>query len=206
MDEVEIQPEIRLRRVWHRWKKQNMVSGDCCILLVRFKLLTFTNHQTALVFASGLATQANITQLLQAGDHIVAGDELYGGTNRYFRTCAVKFNVTTSYVDFCDPKKVAAAIQPNTKLVWLETPTNPLLKVSDIEAVSKVVKAANPNIIIVVDNTFLSPYFQSPLTLGADIVMNSITKYINGKCGFRFCRKKVQIDYDLQQFFQVTPM
>lgn len=94
---------------------------------------------------------------------------------------AAKFGLTISYVDFCDLKEVAAAIQPNTKLVWFETPTNPLLKVSDIAAVCSLVKAASSEIITVVDNTFLSPYFQNPLTLGADVVMNSITKYINGK-------------------------
>lgn len=143
-------------------------------------LATLEKADYALTFASGLAAQTNITQLLKAGDHVLAGDELYGGTNRYFRTVAAKFGLTISYVDFCDLAAVKAAIQPTTRLVWFETPTNPLLKVTDISAVCQLVRAASADIITVVDNTFLSPYFQNPLTLGADIVMNSITKYING--------------------------
>lgn len=119
---------------------------------------------------------------------MLAGDELYGGTNRYFRTVAAKFGLTISYVDFCDLAAVKAAIQPTTRLVWFETPTNPLLKVTDIAAVCQLVRTASADIITVVDNTFLSPYFQNPLTLGADIVMNSITKYINGKVHFDFAR------------------
>ncbi|KAI2810374.1 hypothetical protein RDWZM_002630 [Blomia tropicalis] len=143
-------------------------------------LASLDKAKFALVYASGLATQANITQLLKEGDNIVAGDELYGGTNRYFRTCAAKFGISIDYVNFSKPENVERALKSNTKLVWFETPTNPLLKVTDIEAICKIVKKFNSDIIIVVDNTFLSPYFQSPLNFGVDIVMNSITKYING--------------------------
>ncbi|KAH9414839.1 hypothetical protein DERP_008038 [Dermatophagoides pteronyssinus] len=134
----------------------------------------------ALTYASGLATQMSITYLLSAGDHIVAGDELYGGTNRFFRTCASKFGLDIDYANFQNVDEVTNSIKNNTKLIWFETPTNPLLKVSDIRAVCDAVKQKNPNIIIVVDNTFMSPYFQKPLNLGADISMNSITKYMNG--------------------------
>lgn len=118
--------------------------------------------------------------MLKAGDHILAGDELYGGTNRYFRTIAAKFGLAIDYVDFLDVANVRQGLKANTRLVWFETPTNPLLKVTDIETVCKAVKAFNQDILVVVDNTFMSPYFQSPLALGADVSMNSISKYING--------------------------
>lgn len=133
-----------------------------------------------MVFGSGLAATTNITNLLSAGDHILTGDELYGGTNRYFRTIAAKFNLNIDYVDFCDVNKVRDGLKTNTRLVWFETPTNPLLKVADIEVICKIVKDFNKDILVVVDNTFLTPYFQSPLTLGADVSMNSVSKYING--------------------------
>lgn len=130
-----------------------------------------------MTFASGLATQLTIVSLLNAGEHIVAGDELYGGTVRQFR-CLTAFKI--DYVDFCQVANVLAVIQDNTKLVWFETPTNPLLKIADIKNICMEVKKKNPNIIIVVDNTFMSPYFQKPLNLGADLSMNSVTKYMNG--------------------------
>merc|ERR1711936_1329340 len=111
-------------------------------------------------------TTTAITHILQAGDHIVSMDDVYGGTNRYFRKCASRMGIECSFVDATNPENVAAAIRPNTKMVWVETPTNPTLKVVDIRAVA--------------DITFLSSYFQRPLELGADIVMHSLTKYMNG--------------------------
>lgn len=132
------------------------------------------------MFASGLGTQTTITNLLNAGDHILAGDELYGGSNRYFRTVASKFGLTIDYADFQNVNDVVGKLRDNTKLVWFETMTNPLLKVADTETVCKEIKRINPNIIVVVDNTFLSPFFSKPLDFGADISMNSISKYING--------------------------
>merc|ERR1712227_770484 len=133
----------------------------------------------AITFASGLAATNTITQLLKSGDHLVAMDDLYGGTNRYFRKVASKMGIETSFVDATNAQKVAEAIKPNTRMVWVETPTNPTLKVVDIEAVAKITKK-HENIFLVVDNTFLSSYFQRPLELGADIVMYSLTKYMNG--------------------------
>lgn len=156
----------------------NMVC-TCMIILLGLNF-NFLIYNLALTYASGLATQMSITYLLCAGDHIVAGDELYGGTNRFFRTCASKFGLDIDYANFQNVDEVTNSIKNNTKLIWFETPTNPLLKVSDIRAVCDAVKQKNPNIIIVVDNTFMSPYFQKPLNLGADISMNSITKYMNG--------------------------
>lgn len=133
-----------------------------------------------LTFASGLSAQLNITHLLNAGDHIVCFDDLYGGTNRYFRTVAARFGLEISFVDARDPQNVSKALKTNTRLVWMETPTNPTMKLVDIKAVAKVVKEEAPEAILVVDNTFMSSYFQKPLLLGADVVMHSLTKYMNG--------------------------
>merc|ERR1719346_157081 len=133
----------------------------------------------AITFASGLAATSTITQLLKAGDHLVAMDDLYGGTNRYFRRVAANMGIETSFVDATDPQKVAEAIKPNTRMVWIETPTNPTLKVVDIKAVAKITKK-HKNIFLVVDNTFESAYFQRPLELGADVSYYSLTKYMNG--------------------------
>jgi cystathionine gamma-lyase len=134
----------------------------------------------ALCYSSGLAAQLNLTHLLSAGDHIVCFDDLYGGSNRYFRTCAARFGLDISYVDARDPETVLKALKPNTKMIWMETPTNPTMKLVDIKAVAHIVKTHAPQAFLVVDNTFMSSYFQKPLTLGADISMHSLTKYMNG--------------------------
>merc|ERR1711936_713734 len=110
---------------------------------------------------------------------IVAMDDIYGGTNRYFRKCASRMGIECSFVDATNPENVAAAIKPNTRMVWVETPTNPTLKVVDIRAVADITKK-HKDIFLVVDSTFLSSYFQRPLSLGADIVMHSLSKYMNG--------------------------
>ncbi|XP_069127831.1 cystathionine gamma-lyase-like [Argopecten irradians] len=133
-----------------------------------------------MVFASGLATTTAITHLLKQGDHIVSMNDLYGGTNRYFKKVASRMGIETTFVDCTVPKNVATAIKPNTKMVWMETPTNPTMQLVDIEAVVNVVRATNQDIFVVVDNTFMSSFFQRPLSLGADIVMHSLTKYMNG--------------------------
>jgi cystathionine gamma-lyase len=133
-----------------------------------------------LAFASGLAAVTTLfLSLLKSGDHVVAFDDLYGGTRRLFtRIFDERFRVNISYVDARNPDLVEESIGGNTKLVWLETPTNPLLKLCDIKTISEM--AQRRNIPVVVDNTFMSPYFQQPLDLGADIVMHSTTKYLNG--------------------------
>merc|ERR1711953_769056 len=135
--------------------------------------------QFAFTFSSGLAATSTITQLLKAGDHLIAMDDLYDGTNRYFRRVASNMGIETSFVDATNPQKVAEAIKPNTRMVWIETPTNPTLKVVDIKAVSDIAHQ-HENIFVVVDNTFESAYFQRPLELGADITYYSLTKYMNG--------------------------
>lgn len=131
-----------------------------------------------LAFASGMAAETTILSLLSAGDHLVACDDLYGGSYRIFERVMRRYNVETTYVPAGNIAAYEQAIRPNTKLIWLETPTNPLLRLIDIQAVAEI--AHRHNILVVVDNTFASPYFQQPLKLGADIVVHSTTKYING--------------------------
>jgi cystathionine gamma-lyase len=129
-------------------------------------------------FASGLSATMVIMQMLKSGDHVIAGDDMYGGTFRLFdKVLKPGSNLDFSYVDLTKGD-LDKALKPNTKLLWLETPTNPMLKLVDIAALCKKAKAKN--ILVVVDNTFMSPYFQRPLELGADIVVHSTTKYING--------------------------
>jgi cystathionine beta-lyase/cystathionine gamma-synthase len=129
-------------------------------------------------FASGMAATAAVLNSLSAGDHAVVTDDLYGGTYRLFSRVLERYGLQFTYVDMSDLDAVRAAIKPNTKLFWLETPTNPLLKLIDIRAV--VDMRRNSSQIVVVDNTFASPYFQQPLALGADVVVHSTTKYIGG--------------------------
>jgi cystathionine gamma-lyase len=133
-----------------------------------------------LAFASGMAAEATLAiSLLQAGDHILAFDDLYGGTRRLFtRVMVPTCQIEVTYVDARDPLKVRRAIRKNTRLIWLESPTNPLMKLCDIAAIAKISKEAN--LLLIVDNTFLSPYFQKPLRHGADIAVHSTTKYLNG--------------------------
>nr|XP_003225882.1 PREDICTED: cystathionine gamma-lyase [Anolis carolinensis] len=132
-----------------------------------------------LAYASGLAATLNIAHLLKAGDNIVCTDDVYGGTNRYFSKMASDMGLKTVFVDCTKLESLDAAITPQTKLVWIETPTNPMLKVIDIQACAKVVHK-HKGVILAVDNTFMSAYFQRPLALGADICMYSATKYMNG--------------------------
>lgn len=132
-----------------------------------------------LTFASGLGATTTLAALLSAGDHILSTDDAYGGTNRLLRQVVSRMGIETTFTDFCDLKKVSNAIRENTRMIWLETPTNPLLKVVDIAAISKMAKNRG-NIIVVVDNTFLTPYLQRPLDFGADVVVYSLTKYMNG--------------------------
>ena len=139
-------------------------------------IASLENGKYGLAFASGMAAESAVLSLLNAGDHIISCDDLYGGTYRMFERIMGRYNVETSYVPFGG--NYEQAIRPTTKLIWIETPTNPLLRLVDIRAVAEV--AHRHNLLLVVDNTFSSPYFQQPLMLGADIVLHSTTKYING--------------------------
>ena len=131
-----------------------------------------------LAFASGMAAETAILSLLSAGDHIVSCDDTYGGTYRIFERVMRRYNVEASYVAARNVAAYEQAIRPHTKMIWLESPTNPLLDLIDIQSVAAL--AHQKNLLVVVDNTFASPYFQQPLKLGADIVVHSTTKYING--------------------------
>src|SRR6266702_2418294 len=131
-----------------------------------------------LAFASGMAAESAILSLLSAGEHMVSCDDLYGGSYRIFERVMRRYNVETTYVAAGNIAGYERAIRPNTKMIWLETPRNPLLRLIDIQAVAEI--AHRHNLLLVVDNTFASPYFQQPLKLGADIVVHSTTKYLNG--------------------------
>lgn len=131
-----------------------------------------------LAFASGSATTATIVNSLQKGAHLISVNDVYGGTYRYFTKVAVHLGIETSFVNLSDAANIEKEFKPNTKLVWIETPTNPTLRVIDIKAIAE--RAHAHGALLVVDNTFMSPYFQNPIALGADIVVHSVTKYING--------------------------
>ena len=133
-----------------------------------------------LAFASGLAATDTVIRLLSANAHVLAGNDVYGGTFRLFDTVLRRFNLDFTFADTTDPESVAEAMTPSTRLVWLETPTNPYLRITDLRAVAEIVHAHENNPLLVVDNTFATPYLQRPLELGADVVVHSITKYLGG--------------------------
>jgi len=136
------------------------------------------NAKYALAFSSGVAATDAVIKLLQPGDEVIAANDMYGGTYRLFTKVFEKFGIKFIYVDTTNVQNISAAITPKTKLIWIETPTNPLMNITDIAAVATISKAAET--ILCVDNTFASPYLQNPLDLGADIVMHSATKYLGG--------------------------
>ena len=129
-------------------------------------------------FASGMAAVDSCLKLLKAGDHVVCTDDVYGGVSRHFDNILVRYNLEFTYVNTSEPEEVKTAIKSNTKMLWVETPTNPLLKVTDLEAMAKIAK--EHDLIYGVDSTFATPVFLRPLEFGADIVMHSTTKYISG--------------------------
>ncbi|XP_058812407.1 cystathionine gamma-lyase-like [Topomyia yanbarensis] len=154
-------------------------SGNPTRAVLEKCIASLDNGKYGLTFSSGLGVVTAVITMLKAGDHIIAGNTLYGGTLCLFKDVAKKMNMSVDFVDTTDLAKVEAVLKPNSKLVWIESPTNPLLKVVDIEALCAVVHKV-PGMVVVVDNTFLTSFFQRPLDLGADIVMYSLTKYMNG--------------------------
>ncbi len=132
----------------------------------------------ALAFASGLGAATTALLSLSSGDHVVCSDDVYGGVYRLFSKVFVRQGLRVEFVDVGDPERVAAGLRPETKLIWLESPTNPLLKLADIAAISAL--ARERGVLTLVDNTFASPFFQRPLELGADLVLYSTTKYLGG--------------------------
>ena len=156
----------------------------------------------ARVFASGMAAINAIVSMLKSGDHVVCGNDLYGGTPRLFNQVMTGFGLEFSYVDTSDAKNVERAVRKNTRMVYVETPTNPLMRLSDLAAISQICRQRK--VALVVDNTFMSPYFQQPLALGADMVVHSTTKFLNGHSdglgGVVICAK--QEDADKLAFLQ----
>ncbi|HEX7903332.1 MAG TPA: cystathionine gamma-synthase [Chitinophagaceae bacterium] len=136
------------------------------------------NGKFGLAFSSGVAATDAVIKLLSSGDEVICANDMYGGTYRLFTKVFEKFGISFRYVDTTNTANIQAAISDKTKLVWLETPTNPLMNITDIAAVAAITKPKK--IVLAVDNTFASPYLQNPLDLGADIVMHSVTKYLGG--------------------------
>ena len=141
-------------------------------------LASLESSKYGLAFASGVAATNAVLNLMKKGDHVVSGDDIYGGTYRLFEKVFRRWGLSISYADVNDINNFKKAIRKNTKLIWIETPTNPLLKIIDIKKLSEIAK--KKNIILAVDNTFATPYFQRPIELGADIVVHSTTKYLSG--------------------------
>jgi cystathionine beta-lyase len=141
---------------------------------------TIENGTHGFAFASGMAAIDCVLRTLNPGDELIAGDDLYGGTYRMFTHLFAKYGLEFTFVDMDIVANITAAVTDNTKLIWIETPTNPLMKIADIAVISAAVKEKNEHILVAVDNTFATPYLQQPLNLGADIVMHSATKYLGG--------------------------
>lgn len=141
-------------------------------------LAALENGNHGICFASGLAAADAIIKLLSPGDEVISCNDLYGGSYRIFTKIFQRYGIQFHFVDMNDPQNIADKINPQTKLIWIETPTNPMLNIVDIEAVVKIAQAHN--ILVCVDNTFASPYLQTPLDLGVDIVCHSATKYLGG--------------------------
>ncbi len=141
-------------------------------------LASLENAKHGLCFASGMAATSATLNLLSSGDHVVVTDDLYGGTFRLFDKVLARYGLTFTYVDASNPSAITGALTGSTRMVWLETPTNPLMKLADLKVAAGLCKPRG--IIVVVDNTFATPFFQNPLDLGADVVVHSTTKYIGG--------------------------
>lgn len=147
-------------------------------LALERNLAALEGAKFGLCFGSGMAATSTVAQALNAGDHVVCGNDLYGGTYRVFTKVFARFGLTFTFVDTTDLKAVEAAMTPKTKLLWVETPSNPLLKITDIKALAAVARKGGAK--LAVDNTFASPALQNPLSLGADVVVHSTTKYLGG--------------------------
>ncbi len=168
---VQEAPSVHKGYAYARGKNPTRVALEKC-------LAELENAKYALCFSSGMGASDTIIKLLNPGDEVIATDDLYGGTYRMFTKVFAKYGIVFHFVDMHDIAGVNALINPKTKMIWIETPTNPMMKIIDIEAYTSIAK--KHNIISVVDNTFASPYLQNPLDLEADIVMHSATKYLGG--------------------------
>jgi cystathionine beta-lyase/cystathionine gamma-synthase len=146
--------------------------------LLEEHLAAIEGAKYGICFSSGMAAVDSVLKLLKSGDHIVCSDDVYGGVSRHFNTVLVNYGLEFTYVNSSNPEEVENAVQSNTKLLWIETPTNPLLKITDLHAMNKIAKSNN--LIFGVDATFSTPVFLRPLEFGADLVMHSTTKYLSG--------------------------
>lgn len=168
-----VQPELGRHKGFEYARTQNPTRAALETLLA-----TLEKGRHGHCFASGMAAIDTVMKLLSAGDHVITGEDMYGGSFRLMDKVYRRFGVEFSHVDTTDLEKIEAAIRPNTKILYLETPTNPMMRITDLGGCTNLVK--NKGVIVVVDNTFASPYFQRPIELGADIVVHSTTKYLNG--------------------------
>jgi len=141
-------------------------------------LAAIENGKFGLAFSSGMAATETVLKLLKPGDEVITGNDLYGGSYRIFTKLFEPYGIKFHFIDLDNPETIREYVNENTRLIWIETPTNPTLRIIDIEAVSKIAK--EKKVLLAVDNTFASPYLQNPLDFGADIVMHSVTKYIGG--------------------------
>jgi len=168
-----VQPELGRHKGYEYARTQNPTRSA-----LEANLRVLERGEAAFCFASGMAAIDVVLRLLKAGDHVVTGANMYGGTYRLFERVLRRFGLDFSYVDTSDVASIDKAIKPNTRMLYLETPTNPMMTITDIRASASAVRGQN--ILTVVDNTFCSPYMQRPIELGADIVVHSTTKFLNG--------------------------
>ena len=168
-----VQPELGRHKGYEYARTQNPTRSA-----TEANLAALEKGKHGHCFASGMSATDTVFRLLKSGDHVVAGENMYGGSYRLFSRVLTKFGLEFTYVDTSNVDNVRAAIKPNTKLVFLETPTNPMMTVTDLAACADVAHKAGA--LVVVDNTFCSPYLQRPIELGADIVVHSTTKFLNG--------------------------
>lgn len=167
------QPELGVHKGYEYGRTHNLTRAA-----LEANIATLEKGKYGIAFASGLAAIHSLMSLLKSGDHVIVTDNVYGGTYRLFELIMTDFGISFSWVDTSDVKNIEAEIKANTKMVYVETPTNPMLTLTDLEAVAKLCK--EKNLISVVDNTFMSPYFQRPIEFRIDIVLHSTTKYLNG--------------------------
>lgn len=153
-------------------------AGNPTRTALEVSLATLEGAKEAITFASGMAAEQAVIQTLDSGDHVIVSEDVYGGTGRLFRTLFAKYGIEFEFLDLRDLELVKGAVKDNTRMIWVETPTNPLLRLVDIPAMAEIAKKANATLLV--DNTFCSPVLQNPLELGADLVLHSSTKYIGG--------------------------
>ncbi len=168
-----VQPELGVHKGYEYSRTDNPTRA-----VLQEAIATLEGGKFGLCFASGMGAIDCLIATLSGGDHVIAGDDVYGGTFRIFKFVREKQGIASDFVDLTNLDLVEKSITPKTKWIWLETPTNPLLKLVDIRAIVELAHAKGVR--VAVDNTFATPYFQQPLALGADLVMHSVTKYLNG--------------------------